>query len=181
MAQKFRTHARPRAPRWFLIVFVFLAALVLVELYRILIPLKSVNPLWHEVTIGEPVIGHWLYGGRDEEGYLRFYDQNQTIVLPPSAHTFDANGQFVVIEDFSSSSLTFAEPLEAIPVRWVIAGVTVIAAGIWLSTRFFHRHTTFSPKHAYKRQPGFRKRASQPSKNRVSHRHFRPFGQSRNH
>lgn len=151
------------------------------ELYRIVIPLNSINPLWHEVTIGENVIGNWKYGGRDEEGYLRFYDQNQTIVLPPSAHTFDASGQFVVIEEFNSSSLTYATPFAAIPLKWLLAGATILAALIWLITGSFHRSKAFKSKQAVKSQPGFRQRIQPPAKKRPSRKRFRPSGRSRYH
>lgn len=184
MTERFRTRAKARLPRWLLAVLVAFVGLGLVELYRVVIPLKSINPLWHEVTIGEPVISPWLYGGRDEEGYLRFYDQNQTIVLPPTAHTFDANGQFVVIEEFNSSSLVFAEPLAAIPAPWILTGGIVLTAGIWLLSRIIRRHTAFKPRKApgmvFQRQSGFRRKPPNPSTRRRSNSRFRPSGRSRN-
>lgn len=97
------------------------------ELYRWVVPFHSENPLFQEVTIGENVIDNWKYGGQDEEGYLRFYNDQQTIVLPPSSRLFDANGQFVVIEHYSPSSLTYALPFAAIPFKWFAALFATLA------------------------------------------------------
>ncbi|OFW77163.1 MAG: hypothetical protein A2201_04155 [Alicyclobacillus sp. RIFOXYA1_FULL_53_8] len=144
MTGRFRTRAVRRIPGPLLFLVVVLAGISIFELYRWIIPLQSLNPLWHEVTIGEPVIDSWLYGGRDEEGYLRFYDQAQTIVVPPTAHTFAADGQFVVIEEFSSSSLTFAEPFEAIPVSWIAIGGVGFLASLWLLFRRLRRGSILS-------------------------------------
>jgi len=141
---RFRTRTERRVPPWVLLLFLVLAGISIFELYRLLIPLQSVNPLWQEVTIGEPVIDSWLYGGRDEEGYLRFYDQGQTIVVPPTAHTFAADGQFVVIEKFTSSSLTFAEPYEAIPLSWIAIGGIGFAGSLWLLMRRLRRRSLVS-------------------------------------
>jgi hypothetical protein len=112
------------------LIAVIVCCVGLYQLYCIIVPFQSANPLWHEVTIGENVIGDWKYGGQDEEGYLRFYNHSQTVVLPPSARLFDADGQFVVIERYSPGSLTYALPYEAIPLPWlaVIASVLVAAA-----------------------------------------------------
>jgi len=98
-----------------------------VELYRWVVPFHAENPMYHEVTINEPVIGNWRYGGQDEEGYLRFYEPNgSSVVIPPNAHTLDLNGKFVVIEHYTPSSFTFAQPFEAVPPKWLIIGFGVI-------------------------------------------------------
>jgi hypothetical protein len=125
---------------------VWLAALIVVciifayELYCVIVPYRSANPLWHEVTIGQNVIGDWKYGGQDEEGYLRFYNRSETVVLPPSARLFDADGQFVVIEKYSPGSLTYALPYEAIPLPWLLGLLAVVsAAGGWMVYRVRRR------------------------------------------
>ncbi|MCY0888121.1 MAG: hypothetical protein OWQ59_06640 [Alicyclobacillaceae bacterium] len=114
-------------PRW-LIVFGILMAVGGFELTRYIIPFEARNPLFHEVTIGEPVIEHWKYGGVDEEGYLRFYNGIQTIVLPPGSHMFGADGTFVMLEHHNATSLTYADPLEALPLRWIIVILSSVGA-----------------------------------------------------
>ena len=106
-----------------------LGAAALFELYQLVIPFQSANPLWHQVTTGETVINDWKYEGQDEEGYMKFYNQGQTNLLPPNARTFDADGKFVVIEGHTPSTLTYALPYEAIPMRWV--ALVVAAAQVW--------------------------------------------------
>lgn len=131
----FRKGARVRFPRWSLIVAVLAFMVIAFELYSIIVPFQSNNPLWTQVTIGQPVIDNWTYGGQDEEGYLRFYNRGESIVLPPSAKLFSADGQFVIIEGFSPSSLTYAYPFEAVPMSWLVAGGAVVVAGGWLLWR----------------------------------------------
>ncbi|GMA50250.1 hypothetical protein GCM10025857_16070 [Alicyclobacillus contaminans] len=143
MGSSMATRFRPRKRRlpgtaWLFVGAGLAGALALFELYQMVIPFQSANPLWREVTVGEPVIDSWRYGGLDEEGYLRFYNNGQTALLPPSAHTFDADGQFVVLEGHTASSLTFASPYEAIPARWLISGAAVLCLGgmvLWLRRR----------------------------------------------
>lgn len=132
VSQSFRTRRWSGALKWLLTVAVVCFGILAVELYRVAIPFQSVNPLWQEATVDEPVIGNWRYGGQDEEGYLRFFDQAHTVLIPPGSHLFGADGQFVVIEHYSPSSLTFAQPYEAIPPLWLILGlgVGVISAAV---------------------------------------------------
>jgi hypothetical protein len=121
VANRFQKRRRKRVPIFFYLISILICAIAVFELYRWIVPFQSQNPLFHEVTIGESVIDSWKYGGQDEEGYLRFYNDQQTVVLPPNAHLFDANGQFVVIEHYAPASLTYAEPFAAIPPKWMIA------------------------------------------------------------
>ncbi|MCF8563860.1 hypothetical protein LLE49_03780 [Alicyclobacillus tolerans] len=126
MPGRFRSRSARRLPSRAAIALFVVAAALAIEVFRIAIPFHTVNPLYQEATVGQPVIDGWMYGGQDEEGYLRFYNQGQTIVIPPSSHTFDANGQFVVIEKFTPNSLVFAQPYDAIPVPWLLAGFGVV-------------------------------------------------------
>ncbi|MCL6516838.1 hypothetical protein [Alicyclobacillus sp.] len=137
MSTRFRPRTRVRSLRGTVLVAVLAAAAVF-ELVRLLLPLTSANPLYHEVTIGEPVIGEWKYGGLDEEGYLKFYNGGQTVLLPPNERLFDADGRFVVIEGHTPSSLTYARPVAAIPLSWLAAGAGVLAipaALLWMRLR----------------------------------------------
>jgi hypothetical protein len=129
--QRFRKRSRNVA-RKRLLAFATIVLLValLFEIYQWIVPFRPANPLWQEVTVGQPVIDEWRYGGQDEQGYLRFYNQGQTVLLPPNAHTFDADGKFVVIEGFTPSSLTYAKPYEAIPLRWWLIGIGAMAVPI---------------------------------------------------
>jgi hypothetical protein len=133
-----RKRFRPRSKiaalrRWAMAGAAMCALLALFELYQIIVPFRSANPLWQEVTIGQPVIDGWAYGGEDAEGYLKFYNQSETVLLPPSSHMFDADGKFVVIEGHTPSTLTYAEPYEAIPLPWLLAGcAAMMLGGIWL-------------------------------------------------
>lgn len=111
---------RRLSPRLWIIVGLVLV-LFLFEAYRLVMPYMARNPLYHEVTIGEPVIDHWNYEGEDAEGYLRFVDTatpGQDAILPPSTKLFGADGKFVVIEHADAGSLTYADPLEAAPPYW---------------------------------------------------------------
>ncbi|MDP9729194.1 hypothetical protein FY534_02390 [Alicyclobacillus sp. TC] len=120
-------------PRW-LIVLAIISATFIFEIMRWIIPFESRNPLYQEVTIGEPVIAEWVYNGVDEEGYLRFFNRldDQTVVLPPDSHLFGADGRFVVLEHHTPTSLTYAEPIEALPTRWILVILGLIAAFVAL-------------------------------------------------
>jgi hypothetical protein len=140
VANRFQKRRRRRVPGLLYVISLVLCAIALFELYRWIVPFRSDNPLFQEVTIGENVIDNWKYGGEDEEGYLRFYDDRESIVLPPSSRLFDANGQFVVIEHYSPSSLTYAVPFAAIPFKWFVAMFVVLVltiGGVYL--RFKNR------------------------------------------
>lgn len=99
----------------------------LIELYRGIMPFNTTDPLWKDVTVGEPVINGWVYGGYDEEGFLKFYKNGMLHTLSPSSHLLALDGKFVVIEESSENSLTFAPRLyEAVPLKWdfIIFGVS---------------------------------------------------------
>ncbi|WP_233095988.1 hypothetical protein [Alicyclobacillus sp. SO9] len=141
---RFRKGTGAKLPR-FALVFALLAMIITAyELYGMIVPFKSQNPLWTQVTIGQPIIDNWSYQGQDEEGYLKFYNQSQSIVLPPTAKIFSADGRFVVIEGFSPNSFTYALPFEAIPMSWLLAGTVVITGGGWLLLRRSRRRTALS-------------------------------------
>lgn len=130
---------RTRFPAYWIVILVILLGFSVYELSRVIIPFETQNPLYHEVTVGEPVIGNWEYWGEDEEGYLRFYNSTRgnTALLPPSSHMFDADGTFVVLEHHSPSTLTFADPIEAVPIGWIaIGGVLVLLVGGVIFWRF---------------------------------------------
>lgn len=133
LASRFRVQYRRRTGRRRLgLVFMLsLGLLGLFELYRWIVPFDTLNPLWVEATIGQPIIDNWRYGGQDAEGYLKFYDANQTVLLPPDSHLFDANGWFVVIERHTPSSITFAQPYNAIPLGWfaIGGGIAIVPIG----------------------------------------------------
>jgi hypothetical protein len=127
VANRFQKRRRKRVPVFLYGISLIICALAVFELYRWIVPFHSENPLFQEVTIGEKVIDNWKYGGENEEGYLRFYDDKETVVLPPSSRLFDANGQFVVIEHYSPSSLTYALPFAAIPPKWFAVMIALLA------------------------------------------------------
>jgi hypothetical protein len=102
----------------------------LFELYRLLVPFDNLNPLWSEATIGQTVLDNWRYGGQDAEGYLKFYNDSQTVLLPPNAHLFDANGRFIVLEQHTPSSITYALPRNAVPMSWIMGGAVLVALPI---------------------------------------------------
>jgi hypothetical protein len=155
-----------------------LGAVALFELYQLVIPFQSANPLWHQVTTGETVINDWKYEGQDEEGYLKFYNQGQTNLLPPNARTFDADGKFVVIEGHTPSTLTYALPYEAVPMRWValVVGATGIAIGVWaLRKKVSGKRLKFARRRGTPIQIRAKKSAEQRSKSFRVPRKFRFF------
>lgn len=130
---------------WLLLVSLPLFILVLIELYKWLIPFNTVNPLWRDATVGETVIGDWKYEGYDEEGYLKFYNHGQTHLLPPTSHLLALDGQFVVVEESSPNSITFAPKLyQAIPFHWILSMfgflLLVLLGGYWYVRRRLHAH-----------------------------------------
>ncbi|MBX5435707.1 MAG: hypothetical protein IRZ33_00660 [Alicyclobacillaceae bacterium] len=142
MQSRFRANPGRRRWTWALLASAVAAAMVGgFELYRVVVPFEPKNPLWREATIGERVIDNWQYEGLNEEGYLKFYNEGQTVLLPPSAHLFGADGKFVVIEEYSPNSLTFAEPYDAVPLSWILAAMLTVAPGIWLLVRRLRRRT----------------------------------------
>ncbi|WP_054967198.1 hypothetical protein [Alicyclobacillus ferrooxydans] len=131
--ERFRVRTRAEARgRTVWVLAIAVACVGLFELFRLLVPFQSINPLWSEATIGQTVLGNWSYGGEDAEGYLRFYDSGHEITLPPNAHLFGANGRFVVLEQHSPTSITYALPWNAIPVSWLMGGAALIAMPVGL-------------------------------------------------
>ncbi len=112
-----------------LAVMVFVAAVVGYELYRIIIPFQTQNPLWSEATIGEPVINHWDYEGKNEEGYLQFRNSTSgtTAELPPGEKMLALDGKFVMIERAGNDAIVYATPLAAVPIGWWLLGVAAVA------------------------------------------------------
>ncbi|WP_157076253.1 hypothetical protein [Alicyclobacillus kakegawensis] len=141
--RRFRPQAtRGRGPLWAGLAAVLLLLAAVYGMYSAVDPSQSFNPLWREVTIGQTVIGDWRYGGQDEEGYLKFYSRGETVVLPPSARVLDLDGRFVVLEGHTASTLSFAYPLAAIPLPWLM-GILMAAAGcvgfVWRRRRALRR------------------------------------------
>lgn len=130
---KMRVRRRRRLPLRILLILFAVGALALFELYHFVMPFVARNPLYHEVTIGESVIGDWRYEGEDEEGYLRFANKplEENVTLPPTSKLFGADGKFVVIENYEPGSLTFAEPLQSAPPIWYVIMVGVVGASLW--------------------------------------------------
>lgn len=98
----------------------FLVCLGFFAVYRFFDPFASLNPLYHEVTVGEKVIDNWIYEGKDKDGYLEFYCNYEIHVLPPTAHELALDGKYVVIENATNNSLTFAQPVDSLPYQWLI-------------------------------------------------------------
>ncbi len=156
----------------------FIAA-ALFELYQLVIPFQSANPLWHQVTTGEPVINDWKYEGQDEEGYLKFYNQGQTNLLPPNARMFDADGKFVVIEGHTPSTLTYALPYEAIPMRWValaVGGAGMAVGVLALRKNASGKRLKFTRRRGTRIQVRAKRSSERRSKNFRIPRKFRFFG-----
>ncbi len=140
MANLFKKRRWKSIP-WFVYgIGLFVLLLTGFELYQWIVPFQPRNPFFHEATIGQSVIQNWKYEGLDEQGYLRFYDNFQTAILPPKSRIFDANGQFVVIEHYTTSSIVFAQPIEAIPAKWAMLLFLVICSFVFgLSLRIKQR------------------------------------------
>jgi hypothetical protein len=173
---RFRVVKPKMLPVWVLGAVILVALALLYELYLTIIPFHSRNPLWHEVTVDQPVIGDWLYGGQTEGGYLKFYNHSGSVVIPPSSHTFDADGKFVVIEHYTPSTLTFAEPYGAIPLRWIALTIAVLLALplliLWRFKALHKRRLKANPRHANRMSSFIRHipSSAQPSKKRFKPR-----------
>lgn len=103
-------------------------------LYRFVDPFNSLNPLYHEITVGQKVIDDWTYEGKDRDGDLIFYNNNfQQHIMPPDSRTLALDGKYVVIENATENSLTFAEPVEAIPYQWFLP--VIVFGGVLLFLR----------------------------------------------
>lgn len=131
LTSRFQVHSRRGNRRLLTLVCIIVFGFIgIFELYRWMVPFDTLNPLWVQATIGQPVIDNWRYGGQDAEGYLKFYDSSQTILLPPDSRLFDADGWFVVLERHTPSSITFAQPYNAIPLSWFAIGGGITAVPV---------------------------------------------------
>ncbi|WP_051344124.1 hypothetical protein [Alicyclobacillus herbarius] len=121
---------RKRGSLWAGVAAALFLLVAFYEVYSAVNPSQSFNPLWREVTIDQTVIGDWRYGGQDPEGYLKFFQEGggETVLLPPSARVLDLDGRFVVLEGHTASTLTFAYPLAAIPITWLVGILTAALA-----------------------------------------------------
>jgi hypothetical protein len=129
--RRWRRVSHPRRIHVLLVAFVCtFVCIVGFELYQVVVPFHTQNPLWNEATIGEPVIDQWKYEGFDEEGYLTFSNgkDNAHSVLSPTAKMLALDGKFVIIEKARPESLIYALPYEAIPMKWMIVSAAIVAA-----------------------------------------------------
>lgn len=164
MRNRMQTQKNRNLPRWILLVAIAFSVLFLFQLYRLIVPFQPEDPLWHEVTIDEPVIDQWQYAGEDENGYLKFWNPEgigHTVVLPSDAHLFSADGKFVVLESHTPSSLTYAEPYDAVPIGWLLVAGLVIAAAItgtfmWMKWKRQPTHRMKSHSSSVVRNPRFK-------------------------
>lgn len=132
--ERFRVQKRAKRGSMFLVLVTIAVACVgLFELYRLLVPFDTLNPLWTQATVGQTVLGNWRYGGQDPEGYLEFYNGSHTNLIPPNSHLFAADGNFVVLERHSPNSITYALPRNAIPFSWILGGALLLAFPIGLA------------------------------------------------
>lgn len=130
MSRKFLVKKRPSPIRPLFVMILLVGCVAFFELYRWIVPFLPRDPLYHEATIGEYVIGNWTYQGEDEEGYLKFSNGNSSPVLyPPSEHTLDFDGKFVVLETASPGAITYADPIEAVPARWLGIIIAIFTVG----------------------------------------------------
>lgn len=112
------------------VILILILMLAIYQLDRTLVPFRSENPLWHEVTVNQPVLDGWVYAGEDEEGYLKFSKQGEpTNILPANSRLLALDGNFVVIESHTPNSLTYAEPFDAIPSSWILCGIGALLMG----------------------------------------------------
>src|SRR5579875_2795439 len=100
-----RKRVRMSVGTW--LILVLLAGGIIFELYHLLMPYVARNPMYHEVTTGEPAIDDWVYGGENAEGYLTFENlqTGQKTEWSPSTKMYSADGKFVIIEHADQGSL----------------------------------------------------------------------------
>jgi hypothetical protein len=120
-----------------LIVFLFcLLALSLGFWFlRTFDPFYTLNPFVQDVTIGEPVIGPWHYGGIDGSGSLRFYHETgfQTVLVPANLNRFAASGTYVILLEHSPVNLLFetrGHYMIQVLLQFVIGLAVVVTSGL---------------------------------------------------
>jgi hypothetical protein len=116
----------------FLVVTLFFS----VQVFRALLPFYSWNPFVNKITIGQDVIGKWQYGGVDDQGRMQFYNGFQTVKIPGTSPTFDAEGSYVVIKDHTPNTLTIQYP-KAVILQWVIIFIAITVCLLGTIKLFF--------------------------------------------
>lgn len=127
--KKFKSTTNNHFPRKLISIAVFCILLIVAfALFRFIDPFQSLDPLHREVTPGEKVIDNWTYNGMNGKGELVFANGHDNVpdLIPASDHMFALDGQTFVIEEASSNSLTFSEPIESLPYLWMIAILGVL-------------------------------------------------------
>lgn len=121
-----------------LVVFILAAvASFFIWLFVVIDPFQPANPFLREVTIGESVIDQWQYSGFSN-GSLHFYNGYNTISLPAESTTFAADGQFVTIDGYTPSTITFEPSYESETFglsTWIWIFFVLLAMLITLSRR----------------------------------------------
>jgi hypothetical protein len=93
---RIRRNSPPRGILLIGISVILILILGIYQLHKLIVPFQSENPLWHEVTVNQPVLDGWVYAGEDAEGYLKFFKQGeQTDLLPPNSHILALDGSLL--------------------------------------------------------------------------------------
>jgi hypothetical protein len=104
MKRQFRRGAKTH------LLLILVAAVLLiavgVRLFQLLRPLSPLDPLEQDITIGQKVVGNWIYGGITDQNRLQFFNGFDIVTLPPGTREFAGDGDFVVIEKATPSMLT---------------------------------------------------------------------------
>jgi len=168
---RLKAHFKPRLSsgrfKGFHIFLLILGLLGAIELYRVITPFNSLNPFWKEISLGGQIFPGYYYNGQDEEGYLKFYNAAQSFVIPPSSRLIEYQGHYAVIEAYTPGTLTYANPIDAIPLRWVVIGSGVFA-GIaftlwtWVKAKRNRRPLRLSNRHLTTRSTGNRHAKENP-------------------
>lgn len=128
---------RQAMPVYFVGILLFIVlAVFTTQLFRAIAPFYTLNPFVHKKTIGEDIIGKWKYGGVDDQGKLQFYNGFQTVKVPASSLTFDAEGSYVVIKEYTANTITIQNP-RAVVFQGIVFIVVILifmvgAVGIFL-------------------------------------------------
>ncbi|WP_067625905.1 hypothetical protein [Alicyclobacillus acidiphilus] len=92
-------------------------SVVAFEVYEFLNPFQNLNPLHHEVTLGEEVIGDWIYAGMNDNGDIVFSNNHNDVpvLIPENSHEFALDGKTYIVDRATRNSLTFSDPIESLP------------------------------------------------------------------